>query len=77
MIAAGGDAHGDGRLVEAAGHRRRHRIWQLAKRAEVVQDPEAPALGGERQVAVGEADVGDRDGRQVQLQVAPVFTAIE
>src|SRR5947199_10875418 len=47
------------------------------QRREIVEDPEGAALSGENEILVSDLDVGDRRGRQIQLEGLPVCAVIE
>jgi hypothetical protein len=48
----------------------------LANRGEVIEDPEAAALGGDDEIVVLDHQVGDRHHRQLELQRLPVAAVI-
>ena len=52
-------------------------VVDLAKRLQVVEDEEAPPMGGEREVVVLDDEVSHRGRRQVEPQEVPALAVVE
>ena len=51
--------------------------WQLSQGRDVIQDPEAAAMGSDRQIIVFDDQVADRCGWHVEPERLPVFAIVE
>ena len=52
-------------------------VGELAERAEVVEDPEGAAVGGDDEIVVLDDEIVDRGGGQIQFERAPVCAVVE
>ncbi len=64
------------RLIEDDVGRRHFRI-DLAKRGDVIEDPERTAMGADDDVVIVNDEIADRGGRHVEPQGVPVVAVIE
>src|SRR5438477_7297783 len=51
--------------------------WQLSQGRDVIQDPEAAAMGSDCKIVVFDDQVADRCGRHVEPERLPVFAIVE
>lgn len=59
--------------MHVAGH---HGLGYLLHGGQIVEDPEAAALGRRDQVVVAEGEVGDGDDGQVELPLLPAVPGV-
>src|SRR5258707_794179 len=53
------------------------RAWQLSQGRDVIQDPKAAAMGGDRKIVVFDDQVANRSRRHVEPERLPVFSIVE